>query len=154
MGNYQQAKINLEKSLEIHKLIFSNNPNSPKLTRVLLNLGNTYAGLGEYEKSKELFEQSHASYEKFYGTEHIETARHMRAGDPDTAEKHMKKSLEIFQQNNHSESFSALEGLAELYNRKSMQELEKSYLEQALEAIKVHFRSDSPHIMRVKSKLN
>lgn len=173
LQNYEKAKTILEDALLSCRKNFSED--HPMVYWISSLLGQAYTGLGEYEKAKRLLEKSLVGYEKYYEKDHIEYGRvlvimgenALLGGDLELAEKHFQKTLEIFKNKNHPDSYTSLEGLAELYLRKSKAfategalQPSKDFmvkantcLQQALEIVKTHFPENSPHIMRIQSKL-
>ncbi len=173
LGDYKKAQNLLEHSFKLYK---DNLPdNDVYLTLVLINLGNAYTNLGQYAKAKSLLEQSLRTYENHYGKEHIETARVLKnLGKVYLLEGHMKeaenlfmRALNIFQKSNHPDIYMVFEGYAQFYLKRSKDEENEGnfnqsqafktkamdYLKQALEVAKANFPEESPHIVRIKSKL-
>lgn len=132
--------------------------------------------LGNVEKAKAFIEKSFISYVRHYGKDHIKTARVIRnmghlyfmTGYLETAENFINQSAVIFQKHKHPELYASLEGLSELYMRKSLQAINKGneqqaqifkeraidYLKKALEIAQKYFLGDSSHVIRIQSKLN
>lgn len=139
------------------------------------SLGNLYAKLGNYEKAKILLEQVLVIYEKNYGSNHIEVARALNdlgevyclSDDLKTSEEFLSRAIRIFEHYKHPEHYICLEHLSNLFMKKSMlavgggmmkesQDFKAratSYLNQALEIVKTHFSKDSPHIPKIRAKL-
>lgn len=114
-------------------------------------------------------------YEKEYGKDHISTSWIFRdlgqiallKDQLENAEHLLNKALTIFQQSQHSESYTVLEDLTELYLKKSIQAVNKEntalsrnlkkqaihYSQQALEIVKTYFSENSPHAQRIQLKL-
>jgi len=173
LKNYTKAKAILEESISTYKTLFKDE--NVKISSVYVPLANVYKALGDSKKAKYALEKSLVNYEKHYGKDHIKAARALRSlaqiylseGNIETAETLMNKTLNIFQQNKHSDVYIALEDLADLNLKKRIFVKNKenrtpsqntrtqaiSYLEQALEVIKAHFPENSPHAMRIHSKL-
>ncbi|WP_032113943.1 tetratricopeptide repeat protein [Candidatus Paracaedibacter symbiosus] len=171
LANYDKAKDYLEKAREIymHQLGADSTGNA----WVLLHLGIIEKELSNYKKANIFLEKSLSIYHKIYGEDHIETAYVLKAlgqvytleGEVGKAEKLINKALRIFQQHNHPKRFSALESLAELYLKKAVkikEDVEQSQnfknhaielLKQALAIVKTDFPINSPHIVRLESKI-
>jgi tetratricopeptide (TPR) repeat protein/DNA-binding CsgD family transcriptional regulator len=170
-GEYEKARGLLEKCLAIYK-----SKNHIDVACVSLHLGNVYKNLGDYEKAKQLLQISLTGYENQYGKDHLKTGPifgnlgqiYLLEGRLEEAENMLNRALRIFQRYNHLKCYITLESLAALYLRKSqiaehqkdMQQAQnfkvkaREYLKQALEIVKTHFSKDSPHIIRIQSKLN
>jgi len=173
LGNYEKARKSFEQSLEIYKKYCSED--DIYIAWVLSHLGDTFTRLKDYKKAKDLLEKSYSIYEKHYGKNHIEIARvleklgqvYFAEGQMETAENFIRKAFNILQKNKHPETYISLESLAELYLKKSIdasnkgnikqsQNLETQsldYLKQALGIVKTSFPKDSPHLIRIQSKL-
>ena len=173
LGQYEKSISLLEQSLIIHRKHFSKN--HVYIATSLAYLGNVYKDLGNHEKAKTLLENSLIIYQKTYGEYHIETARvlnnlgqvYLLEGRQDTSERFIKKALAIFQYRKHPESYKALESLADLYLKKSVQGIiqeEKRQsrdfkkqaidsLKKALKIVKNHLPADSSHAVRIHSQL-
>ena len=173
LGNYQKSQEAIIKALEIYQKVFAKNHLS--ISRARAYLGNVYIDLGNYKKAKELIKKSLIIYEHHFGKSHVATApilknlghAYLLEGNLKTAETLLRKALGIFQRNKHPESFTALESLADLHLKKSMQVTNKGnilqsqnfkkqavdLLNQALKVVKTHFPADSPHIMRIQKKI-
>ncbi|OJW55181.1 MAG: hypothetical protein BGO67_05260 [Alphaproteobacteria bacterium 41-28] len=175
LGNYREAKKILEQCYRIGIKEYPQNHYT--LLWVVESLGNVHKGLGNYKEAKKILNECLTAYERHYGGKNHEGIARvlldlgcvcLDEGRIDSAEKYIRKSLEIFQHNKHSLSYESLENLSAVYLKKSTDERNKgniqqaqnfeaqsaSYLKQALEIVKVHFPSDSPHIRRIQSKLN
>jgi len=163
---YEKAKQLLEKSLLIYQECFPKEHVSTAW--ILAHLAHVYRGLKQYKTAKELLEKSLTIYEREQGKEHITTAWilqdlgqvYLLENQLETAENLLNKALSIFQQTQHSEIYIVLENLTELYLNKYMQTQSQSFkdqatgsLTQALEIVKAHFPSDSPHIKRIQENL-
>ncbi len=163
---YEKAKQLLEKSLLIYQKCFPKDHVSTAW--ILAHLAHVYRELKQYETAKDLLEKSLTIYEREQGKEHITTAWilqdlgrvYLLENQLETAENLLKKALEIFQQTQHSEIYIVLENLTELYLKKYIQTQSQSFksqatgsLTQALEIVKAHFPSDSPHIKRIQENL-
>ncbi|MBN9412958.1 MAG: tetratricopeptide repeat protein [Candidatus Paracaedimonas acanthamoebae] len=171
LGNLEKAKSFLEESLKIYKEHVPENHIGA--TKALVYLGIVYRELENHEMAKNLLEKSFVTCARNYGEDHIVTARVIRnLGQVflqedyiEIAENFISKALKAFKQNKHPEYYKALENLAEIYLKKSLQTAEikqseqykekaKDYLNQALEIVKNHFPKDSPHIVRIQEKIN
>ena len=144
---------------------------TPSPTFAISSLGNVYKDLKYHEKARILLEESLTFYQKTYGEDHIETARvlnnlgqvYLLEGRQNASERFMKRALAIFQYRKHPESYKALESLADLYLKRSVQEkmgqsqgFKKQAidsLKKALEIVKNHFPDDSSHTVRIQSRL-
>jgi tetratricopeptide (TPR) repeat protein len=141
-----------------------------------IRLANLYNNIGEYTKAKKLSEEALILYKKNYGENHINTAlvlnslgaAHLLMNDLANAESLFNQALAIFQKNKHPNSFISLEKLSELYIKRSIEEKNKgnidegmrnlkkqaiSYLKQALVILQTFMPKDSPHIARIKLKI-
>lgn len=174
LGDYERAKTLLEESLSVYKTYFFGN--HIEVVRALRGAGKVYLNLGDYKKAKTFFEESLAICEKTYGKNHIDFSLglvnlgefHLLEGNIIEAEKSFKKAAELLRQKNHPTYYIPLEQLAELYIKKSGDVIKNgskrdsqsftaqaiSYLQQALEIVKPHYPKQSPHILRIQSKLD
>ncbi len=173
LGDYLKAKECLEKSLLIYK---KNLPeHCIELSRAKTYLGAVYKELGYYEEAKELFHPILLLYQNFYGEKHIETARllhtlgqlYLSEEHLETAGKYLYKALDVLKANDHTDSYKVLEDLAQLFlkksktygdteNTKTLQELEvqaNTLLTEALHIAKAGLSENSPHITRLKLKI-
>ncbi|OJW55190.1 MAG: hypothetical protein BGO67_05305 [Alphaproteobacteria bacterium 41-28] len=172
-GQYKEGKGLLEKSLMTFKKKLSEE--HTYITWALAHLGIIYRELGDYDKAKNFFEKSLKRCEKYDGKNSVKTAYILRnlghtyllEGNTDVAENLIIKSLDTFYQNKHPESFKALESLAEVYLKKSIDFANKgdtqvsqkfktqalNSLKQSLVIVKTHFPKKSPHVARIQSKL-
>lgn len=173
-GNLDQAQNLLEQSLTITRKYFSND--HIFIATRSASLGSVYALKGDYQKGNDLLITSLKIYENNYGPDNIDTARVYRMlgeaytleGDLDTAEDLINKSLLVFQQKKYPEGYKSLESLADLYLKKAVQaagegdpkqeesfkQQAKYYLQQALQILYKTFEESSPHIVKIKNKLN
>jgi tetratricopeptide (TPR) repeat protein len=167
LGNYEKAKDLIEQGLLIYKENLPENHSS--IAWVLNCLGNVYRDLKDYPEAQRLIKQSLAIREQHFGKNHIRTALTLRdlgvvyleEGQLKTTEELLVKALAIFQNSKHPYSYTCLESLAELYLQKAAQSKEPQqfkaqaidYLKQALTIIKEHFPADSPHLIRINTKL-
>ena len=130
--------------------------------------------IGNHTKSQELLERVLVIYEKNYGKHHLQIAwvlnslgdTYLLKGDLEIAQSLINKALNIFQQNNHPESYISLESLSDLYSKKSLEAVNKNninranffkqisadYLKRALNIVTDYFPEHSPHILRVETK--
>lgn len=174
LGDYQRAKKLLEESLIVYKKYFFEN--HIEVVRALRNLGNVYTHLGDYKKAKNLIEQSIAACEKTYGKSHIDMELGLVAlgelcfleGSMDNGEELLKKAAELLHQKKHPTYFIPLEHLANLYAKKSTEAVKEGnfeasrnytkqaidYLQQSLKILKEYYPKQSPHILRIQSKLD
>ena len=173
LGDYEKAKELNKQAFLVHKKHYGKN--HIKTAWSLAQLGCIYSDLGDYEKAKELLEQAFLVYKKHYDKNHIKTARVLRSlgqicllkNHMERAENLINKSLEVYKHNKHPEAYKALENLSELCLKKSTQAANKGkreqaqnfkkqavgHLNQAFEIVKTHFPINSPHILRIQSKL-
>lgn len=174
VGNYEEAKNLLEQGCMIYDKNFPKDYVWSAWARA--TLANTYRELGQYKKALDLLEQTLVIYKKHYRENHTEIARILRdlgqvyflENHLDKAEALFHKALTIFEANKHPEEFIVLEDLAELYIKRLAQaENEKCYLQaqdlkghaiaclnKSLKIIEMHLREDSPHIKRIKRKID
>ncbi|WP_032112537.1 tetratricopeptide repeat protein [Candidatus Paracaedibacter symbiosus] len=142
----------------------------------LMLLGQAHIKLGNYKKAKVILEQVLTIYQINYGNTNIATAYALNAlgevyfieNNIKVSERFFNEACRIFRQNNHPDSYKCLENLSELYLKKSVVaqnegniKLEKdfknqliNYLKQALEILQSRFPNNSPHTVRIKSKLS
>jgi tetratricopeptide (TPR) repeat protein len=114
--------------------------------------------------------------EEEFGKDHIEMGLILQSlghvyllqDQVEPAQKHVEKALKILQQHKHPELHVSLESLADIYLKKSLDSKNKgdklqeqkfreqaiTFLHEALEVVKIHFRANSPFIMRIQSKIN
>ncbi|QOL20388.1 tetratricopeptide repeat protein [Candidatus Bodocaedibacter vickermanii] len=127
-------------------------------------------------KAKELYTESLKHADKYYGVGHFQTGRIMcglgmvalKEHRLDEAETLMQKGYDIFNNYQHTDVFIPLEGLADVYYERYVQEVQtkaasksgaygdksKEYLLNAYEVAKGNFPPDSEHIKRLKYKMN
>ncbi|AIK96338.1 tetratricopeptide repeat protein [Candidatus Odyssella acanthamoebae] len=174
LGDYEKARDLLERSLAIYSSNLAEGHIAMAWTTA--HLGSVYKGLGNYEKARSLLNKSLIDYEKHYGKNHRENARilmelgklYFLEGNLKSAEDLFIKSLNIFLQNQHPETYVALECLADLYLKKSsyaisednteqsakFKEQSNKHLNQALTIVKKHFPHNSPHLKRIQYKID
>ncbi|OJW47903.1 MAG: hypothetical protein BGO67_03160 [Alphaproteobacteria bacterium 41-28] len=173
LNNFEKAQSLIEQSVvTLENLLESENI---KLLDALVYLGEIYKERGYYEKAKSLFKKCLLMCEKRYGKQHLEIGRLLRSigqtylkeGRLETAENLLKESLRILQQNEHPDSYTCSESLAEVYLKKSIYTRERGdtkvaqnfkiqaidCLKQALEIVKANFTEDSPHVRRIQFNL-
>ncbi len=169
LGNTNEAYDLLMQSSSIYKTYF---PKDFELSWVMLYLGNVFMNLGDFQKAKISLRESLFGLNNHYGQDHIETADTIRyigkvyslQGDLIKGEELIRKSLKMYQKTNHPQAYGNFEYLAELYLKKSLQtDNEKSaqnlrtealsFLNQALEIVVKYFPKDSPHVKRLKAKI-
>ncbi|OJW52300.1 MAG: hypothetical protein BGO67_10640 [Alphaproteobacteria bacterium 41-28] len=173
LGDYDKAKNLLMRSLKIYRKHLTENHNFIAWASILL--GKVYGQQNNFQEAKNLLKNSLRIYENNYGKDHIETARILRnmgcvyllEGNLETGEAYLRNALEIFKRNNHYESYVVLENLADLYLKKSGQEVNKKdsqqrktcenqargCLKQALEIVETYFPANSPHIKRINNTI-
>ena len=110
-----------------------------------------------------------------YGKDHSEAGIilkklakiYLLEGRIDIAENIITNALNIFEKNRQPDKYEALEILAEIHAKNAKMKTSKgeiqqaaylkqradSYLMQALEIAKTHFPEDSPHTLRISSKI-
>jgi tetratricopeptide (TPR) repeat protein/DNA-binding CsgD family transcriptional regulator len=172
-GNYKKAKELITQSLSLYKEYFPKD--HIKIAKANVELGNIYRMLGKHNRAKSLLESSLLMCETHFGTHHIETAHILESlgqlyfseDNLEAAESSIRKALQIFQYKKHPKSYKSLENLAEVYLKKSIEEVNKgdneqshvfktqavSFLNQALEVVKNHFSRDTPHKTRIQHTL-
>lgn len=171
LSDYEKAKYYTENSIGICE-------NFPKASYIVncskINLGVIYRDMYEYDKARKLLENGLPLCENYYGKDHFLIAYVLRnlgqlsllENDIEKANTLFKRSLDIYQKTNHVDIYATLESLADLYIKKSTfgvknnQKQSESfkiqainYLRQAQEIVKAHFPPDSPHLIRIQSKL-
>lgn len=139
----------------------------------MLYLGEFYRDLENYEKAEELLKQSLKVYENKFGSNHIKTARILRGlgeiyilqGYLENAKKYTRRALLIYHQNEHPSNYKVSENMAKILldqstheeNMNQAQNYKKQaidYQQEALRAGKESLPKDSPHIIRIQTKLN
>lgn len=142
----------------------------------LMLLGQAHIKSGNYKKAKVILEQVLTIYQINYGNTNIVTAYALNAlgevyfieNNLEASERFFNEASRIFHQNNHPDSYKCLENLSKLYLKKSLVAQNKgniklakdfknqsiNYLKQALEIVQSCFPNNSPHIVRIKSKLS
>jgi tetratricopeptide (TPR) repeat protein/DNA-binding CsgD family transcriptional regulator len=173
IGDYEKAQELLEEGLIIHKNILGEE--NVKTAWVLVHLARIYKDIGDYNKAQNILEKCLPIYEGHFGKDHIQSARilsnlgevHVLKGDLNTAEVSLKRALSIIQHTNHPDAYVSLERLAYLFKEKSLEALNKGekkqadefkdqsiiYIKQALEIVRIHFPTQSPHVVRIQSVL-
>lgn len=173
LADYQKARTLLKRSLNLYKKHFSDNHVGVLWAKMYL--GNIDKEEGNYSKARTLFENLLPIYEKTYGQEHIETAYLLISlGEVyaleqqfDISEITVNKGLKILEKLKHPKISKALEILADLYMKKSLQNINIentkyaqrykqqaiNYLNQALEIAKSHYFKGSPFISRINLHL-
>ena len=128
-----------------------------------------------YKDGLKSLEQVLTIYKKNYGEDHINTglvlnslgAAHLLMNNLAIVETLFNQALTILQKNEHPNSFISLEKLSELCIKRSIEENNKGniqemhglkkqaiiYLEQALKVVQACLPEDSPHITRIKLKI-
>lgn len=174
LGEYSTAKALIEQSRDImYKQQFFSSPIRGAWT--LHFLGNTYAALGDYQKARILLQKCLVIYTKYYGENHVKTARILRdLGNLDLLENNLEnagklinKALNIFAMNKHPDIYTVFESLADLYLKKSIdydkihnnqqsvifKEQASEYLNIAMKTLRDHFPQDSGHFKRIENKI-
>jgi tetratricopeptide (TPR) repeat protein/DNA-binding CsgD family transcriptional regulator len=172
LGDYKKAKELLDESLAICSEHFLED--HVFVARALVHLGVYYREQGHYEKAKELLNKNLIVFENTYGKNHVEAGfvlKHLaevylQEGNLEAAEKIIGEALNIFCKNRYPDKYVALEILGEIYLKKSINAKNRrdiqysqhlqlqavSYLGQALDVVKIHFPTDSPHRQRIQTK--
>lgn len=175
-GDHKAGKGLLEKSLQHYQATLPEN--HPSLAWVSSHLGIIYGRLGQHNEALRLLENSLLAYRKHYGRDHVKYAQllrefgnaHLRAGHLNMAQDSIEQALEILNASSpvHCDIYKAYEDLSDLLYQKAdafhkrgelqATEIIKSQALQALikahEIVTVHFPKDSPHVQRIRSKLN
>ena len=171
LEEHNKAKILLEKSLTIHKKYFGSNHIKTAWSKAHLGAANIY--LGDFSTAEALLNEAITVYNKHYKDNNIKTAQvlldlgilYLEKGDLEKGEKVMNKSLIIFKKNNHPNQYKCLESLSDLNHKQYEQatniaqkveykEKAIDYLKQSITVIKKYFPEDSPHIKRIREKLD
>ncbi|MDP3444341.1 MAG: tetratricopeptide repeat protein, partial [Ignavibacteria bacterium] len=172
LGDYKKAKELLDESLAICSEHFLED--HVFVARALVHLGVYYREQGHYEKAKELLNKNLIVFENTYGKNHVEAGfvlkhlaeLYLQEGNLEAAEKIIGEALNIFCKNRYPDKYVALEILGEIYLKKSINAKNRrdiqysqhlqlqavSYLGQALDVVKIHFPTDSPHRQRIQTK--
>lgn len=171
-GELKKAEILLKKIQGKYKKYF---PSShPLIYLYKYHLGKLYKASNHSAKAKTCFEKCLGWYKQNYGEYHPTTANiiinlaqvYLLEDNLDTSEKLLNIALAIFQQNDHPQKYEVLEILADLYLQKAkrvfksdsqlsmqLQENAKNCLQEALVIVKTSLAEDSPHFIRIHSKL-
>lgn len=100
-GEYEQAKLYVERALQIQEAVLP--PDHPDLARSVNNLGNVLDSLGEYEQAKHQFERALELRREALGPTHPAIADHLASlgqvfhhlGEYEQAQLHFERALEI-----------------------------------------------------------
>ena len=172
-GNYTKAKSLINKGLDIYQSVFGRNNVREKDGD--LYLANLYVKVGLSEKAKQLLENVLNVYEKYYHEDYTNTGHALRImGEAYLSEKDLKKAetyllkaLAFFDKSNHVDKYLVLERLSDLCNHKAAIAFEKAqnqicetfknqslqFLTLAQTNLQKHFPKDSPHVIRIQSKI-
>ncbi|OJX14399.1 MAG: hypothetical protein BGO77_02805 [Caedibacter sp. 37-49] len=177
LGDYKKALNLFEISIDTYRKNFpiESSKTHVSIAWILSMLGSAYIKMKNYKEAKFLFQKIIISYKQHYGENHTTYASILRKmgqiyflnGEVESAEKSIKRTLELFQKVNHPESYIDLELLADIYLKKAENESIKlkkdktkifidqgtNYLKQALKILQAHFPKDSCHIIRIQNKL-
>jgi tetratricopeptide (TPR) repeat protein len=129
----------------------------------LVNLGSVYSKAGDYEKAKDLFEQSLVIYKKYLPENHIGKAqalRHLgniyrRLGDYKKAKNLLEESFLVYKQyfpENHSELTWGLKSLGNFYKSIKNYKEAKCFFEKSLIANEMNYGKD--HIETARAVRN
>ena len=174
IGEYTKARKLSEEALILYKKNYGENHIDTAVS--LLSLGNALVALEMYKDGLKWLEQVLTIYKKNYGEDHTSTAlvlnslgeAYLLMSDLANAETLFNQALTIFRKNEHPNSFISLEKLSELYIKRSIEEKNKGnieegmhnlkkqaigYLKQALVILRTFMPEDSPHIARIKLKI-
>ncbi len=173
MGDSKRARDLLEQSILIYRNTFSENHGG--LLRTSRYLANAYIKLGNTHEAKNILGHILRNYGRVKGENQIEVAKTLQSlgevnlleNRMDASETFIKKALEIFLKNKHSESYACWENLAEVSMKNSSIALKRGdsqqsqkfkkqaidNLKKALEMLKAHELEFSPHFTRIQSKL-
>lgn len=174
LGNYTRAAALLKESMAIYKKHFSED--HIYVAYALVNFGILYRETKKLEKAKTLIKKSLTVIQQTYGPDHVETGRilkelaktHFAEGNLRETEEIIDHVYTIFKRAKHPEQYEALEILAEIYQKKAtlafkkegktnrskqLQQQAHLYLIKAEEAAKIYFPKDSPHYIRIQTKL-
>lgn len=174
LGCYEEAKEHLTSSASLFQKNFKGNV--VYYAWATWHLGVVYGELKDFKIAKALLHESLNYSQKEYGKDHVEIgcisqalARvHFLEGDLDLAKDHTDQAIKILQTHNHAYLYQSFETLAEVYSAKAVKaqksgnseqfqanrEKAKEALRAALDAVKSHFRENSPFIPRIESKLS
>ncbi|MBX9804985.1 MAG: tetratricopeptide repeat protein [Alphaproteobacteria bacterium] len=169
-SQYDKTKELLEECLITFEKQFGKNHIST--ARIIVYLAEFHKDSGSLEKAEQLLNQTLKIYTDNFGIDHIKTARALRAlgevyfmqGYMETAEDYIHRALMIFEKHNHPESFKALECLAgisleKLTVEKNVREAQIyrkeaiDYQQKALAIANAYFLANSPHTIRIQTKL-
>lgn len=177
LGDYGKAQESIENCLKTYEKMHGKNHSF--VGWITRHQGNFYLTKAEesrqdndIQKAKKCFEFSLSVYNVPYGEGYIEYARALRdlgrvyllQKDLKNAEEYIQKSLSIFNDHHHPESYLALLALADVYREKSQDTMEPlesktyhnqavSYLKEANEVINKSYPDKSPHLEKIKMKM-
>ena len=170
LNYYHQAKKLLEGGLKTFEKQFGKNHTST--ARILIYLSGFHVDSGNFREAEALLKQGLDIYIKNFGEDHLKTACAFRSlgeiyflmGELEAAEIFVNKGLRIFQEYNHPECFKAMENMAEIKLKESLNLNDKhkiksyeaqaiDYLKQALRIVQAQFPSDSLQRIRIQTKL-
>ncbi|OJW54595.1 MAG: hypothetical protein BGO67_02730 [Alphaproteobacteria bacterium 41-28] len=164
IGNYEKAKDLLEEHLEICRNYFPENHSY--INWAQSHIGEVLISMGAYEEAKWLLERisNGTNFDKIgnnIGRVIMSLGiMYLMKDELVKAERLFHNALETLKKDKHPDLYKVLENFAELYLKKSKDsndkkniEQAKSYLKHALHIVKYSFPDDSPHIIRIESKL-
>jgi len=167
---YHKAKELLVGGLETFEKQFGKDHTST--ARILIYLSGFHVNSGNFDAAEALLKQGLDIYIENFGEEHLKTACAFRSlgeiyflkGELEAAETFVSKGLRIFQKYNHPECFKAMENMAEIKLKESLNLNDKhkiksyeaqaiDYLKQALKIVQAQFPPDSLQMIRIQTKL-
>jgi len=165
LKDYKKAEEITKKSVAMHEQLFEQD--NIRMAEAQLHQGNIYRYLKDFQKAKIFLEKSLATCERVFGKNHIEPARVLRdLGLVYLCEDKLKEAEDFLSrafsaQQKHPDTYLFSESMSDLFLRKSIVEKNKNfkeqainYLKQAMEQVQENFPKDSPHLKRLKTKLD
>ncbi len=171
LGQYKKAVQIFENALVLYNKAVPDD----HIEVALALVGLASCNLKPIKREIDLIKKCLAIYQQCYGETNTEVAQILislgetydRHGDLRNAEAAFIRASEIFEKNKHPANYMALEGLAELYLKKSTYEEKKGdtrhskvfkvqaieFLKKSLEIIKIYFPEDSSYIKRIQNKV-
>jgi len=147
LGDYEKARIYLEKSIDLNKQY---KMDKKRLARTLAYLGSVYRGLGFYQKSIDALEESLAIYHKDYSRDHFRIGWTLiRLGNVYSDLGGFKKAKQYFEEGlfiskkyfpeDHMSMALTLTYLGNCYRELGEYEKSRAILEQSLKIHQKHF---------------
>ena len=163
IGNAHQGKNYYERTLTIDEAHYGQD--HVKVAITLMNLGNAYGDLGDYEKKKALLERALQIQESHYGQDHVEVGQTLMnlgnayrgLGDYEKQKALLERALIIFEAHygkDHVSVASTLTNLGTAYGSFGDYEKQKALLERALIIDEAHYGKDHVEVARTLGNLS